>query len=100
MSRINEQCLWTLYMMFDPVHNIWCHAAHAPGAATTAPRATQTRRHREETPHAALVEISARTSAPRRRPSASHSIRVGIFRHHAHIGTDRGANRARDALKI
>ena len=21
MSRINEQCLWTLYMMFDPIQN-------------------------------------------------------------------------------
>ena len=54
----------------------------------------------EEPPHAALVAISARERAPRRRSTASHSIRVSILRHHAHIATDRGAARARDAPKI
>ena len=62
--------------------------------------ATRTRRHREETSHAALLEISTRVCAPRRRPSASRSIRVSIFRQSGYIATDRGADRARDALKI
>ena len=74
MSHINEQRLWT--------------------TRSVAPRTPRTT---SEATSCGFVAFSARARARRRRPSASHSIRVSIFRHHAHIATDRGADRARDA---
>ena len=50
--------------------------------------------------HGEKLLVSRRECAVRRHPSASHSIRDSIVRHHAHIATDCGADRARDALKI
>ena len=71
-------------MMFDPIQSTERRPTHAPGAATTAPRAMRTRRHHEETPHAASDEMSTRARARQRHSSAWHSIRTSILRHHAH----------------
>ncbi len=96
MYRGNEECLWML--VCEAIYNIASRHARPGRGDDRDARGADAPTSRRNSSCGFARDLGAR--APRRRTSESHSFRVSIFRHHAHITTDCGADRVRDALKI